>query len=256
MLDLNLAVRRLAWSAYVASPKIPTPGADTLHCFGSISTGQGGANSITNEPTGWGEDNNWVTVPSTGCVVFPHVWYGDNGPGQRYGVDGRPEYPTGGNNTNFLMGSSRLTLTAVCPATGGPDPASYYTRIVATLTDRRGFGCDAGWNPPGGDDDGASLSGGEIFGIVLLIFVIVAGAVLGWMWRRNRQEASAGRTPKYPRIASYTLPKKRYDKAKIAKVPAAKPPQLAPKHANRGFHLGLRHNVVPKHDPLEVRSTS
>jgi len=93
----------------------------------------GGSGSLSTEPTGWGEDNNWVTVPATGCVVTSHVWLGDDGPGPT-------SYQTS-NNGNLSLYSNKLRLTTVCPAAGyvAPNPA----HRPPSLRTRRGHGCNS-----------------------------------------------------------------------------------------------------------------
>ena len=131
---------------------------------------------------------------------------------------------------------------------------------MSTLTERRGFDCDGNWTPPSGDadDGGDGPSRGELFGIILLVLVVIAGAVLGWMRWKNRHESKAGRPPKYPAIARcmHSSPRKSHGNATVT---GKKTPQLAPKQGHRGFHLGLHHIAVPdKHgpQPLAARSTS
>eukprot|EP00036_Acanthoecidae_sp_10tr_P020616 CAMPEP_0206300052 /NCGR_PEP_ID=MMETSP0106_2-20121207/7503_1 /ASSEMBLY_ACC=CAM_ASM_000206 /TAXON_ID=81532 /ORGANISM="Acanthoeca-like sp., Strain 10tr" /LENGTH=1043 /DNA_ID=CAMNT_0053730765 /DNA_START=38 /DNA_END=3170 /DNA_ORIENTATION=- len=154
----------------------------------------GGPGSVSPEATGWGEDNNWVNVPSSGCVVFSHVWRGDDGPGsQPYQPDwrGSPEGYT-----------SRLTLTSVCPAAGytPPDPRNRPT----PLRFRRGYDCDGtavqqdGGGGPSSQEDSASgsgaLSDGAVAAIVVVLLGVTAVGVLAVVrWRRKPPNGSHGR---------------------------------------------------------------
>ena len=123
---------------------------------------QGGNGSLSCEPTGWGEDNNWVTIPSTGCVVMTHAWRVYSGPRPTSGActtlaDGKPDpdcevHPP--SVTEDGPGSlpyqpdkagtpskytNRLTLTTICPACGyvAPNPVN----APPTLRSRRGYPC-------------------------------------------------------------------------------------------------------------------
>jgi hypothetical protein len=42
---------------------------------------------------GWGENNNWASLPSSGCVAFAFAW--------KSGIDGNPGYP---KHSLFLVG--------------------------------------------------------------------------------------------------------------------------------------------------------
>lgn len=68
---------------------------------------------FTLKDAGWGEDNLWVTMPNSGCVVFPFAWVGD-GPGKSYPDEknGRlaADYPT------------TMHLTSLCPASDTQPP--------------------------------------------------------------------------------------------------------------------------------------
>jgi hypothetical protein len=55
---------------------------------------------------GWGEDNRWTTMPTSGCVVFPYTWVGD-APGSDYPIESDEAEAT--DFLNFLY------LTSVCP---------------------------------------------------------------------------------------------------------------------------------------------
>jgi len=62
------------------------------------------------EAAGWGEDNRWVTMPNSGCVVFAFAWAGEGGPGDSYPIEG--EDPTAYPTT--------LHVTSLCPGTSDP----------------------------------------------------------------------------------------------------------------------------------------
>ncbi len=57
---------------------------------------------------GWGEDNRWETMPSSGCVVFPFAWVGD-APGTNYPIEAE-----GRVAADF---PSTLYMTSLCPTT-------------------------------------------------------------------------------------------------------------------------------------------
>lgn len=54
---------------------------------------------------GWGEDNNWVTMPNSGCVVFPFSWIGDK-PGA--------DYPHAHEASQASDYSNSMYLTSLC----------------------------------------------------------------------------------------------------------------------------------------------
>ncbi len=68
---------------------------------------------MTLKSAGWGEDNLWATMPSSGCVVFPFAWTGD-GPGSNYPYENdeseASDYPTA------------LHMTSLCPGTEEQPP--------------------------------------------------------------------------------------------------------------------------------------
>ena len=166
----------------------------------------GGSGSLSTENTGWGEDNNWVTVPATGCVVMSHVWLGDAGPGPI-------SYQTSNNGTLSLY-SNKLRLTSVCPSRSDSISSSEVNRPPSLRT-RRGYGCGPGCGsaePTGNgapeahcyDDDDGGLTGGEIFGIILLVVVITLSlGCVGMSWK-NRKEATLGHAAKFPKVAQYS----------------------------------------------------
>lgn len=58
---------------------------------------------------GWGEDSLGVHMPGSGCVVFPHAWFGDaSAP-----LSSAPSYND--MNDNMLARSPYIRLTALCP---------------------------------------------------------------------------------------------------------------------------------------------
>ncbi len=74
---------------------------------------------LTLNNAGWGENNNWAPLPSSGCVAFAFAF--------KDGVDGRPGYP---NHDQIIAGddptpelelyanrgfSSNIQLTTICP---------------------------------------------------------------------------------------------------------------------------------------------
>jgi hypothetical protein len=62
--------------------------------------------------TGWGEDNRWVTIPDSGCVVFPFAWTGDGGPGNSYPI----------HDADFSAYPTTMHLTSLCPGTENQPP--------------------------------------------------------------------------------------------------------------------------------------
>jgi hypothetical protein len=69
---------------------------------------------------GWGEDNRWVTMPSSGCVVFPFAWVGD-APGR--------DYPVESDSLRAANLPRSLYMTSLCPASASqpataPTPAA------------------------------------------------------------------------------------------------------------------------------------
>ncbi len=55
---------------------------------------------------GWGEDNRWTTMPSSGCIVFPFAWEGD-APGRDYPIESSTLRATDLPRT--------LHMTSLCP---------------------------------------------------------------------------------------------------------------------------------------------
>jgi hypothetical protein len=67
--------------------------------------------ALTLESAGWGEDNLWVTMPNSGCVVFPFAWIGD-APGGNY-----PHEPS-----DIAKYPTTMRLTSLCPGTAEQPP--------------------------------------------------------------------------------------------------------------------------------------
>jgi hypothetical protein len=78
--------------------------------------------ALTLEAAGWGEDNLWVSMPNSGCVVFPFAWIG-NAPGGNYPVEPSDlaTYPTTLRLTSLCPGSAEQPPLAEPPA---PSPAA------------------------------------------------------------------------------------------------------------------------------------
>ena len=223
----------------------------------------GGSGSLSTESTGWGEDNNWVTVPATGCVVMSHVWLGDDGPGPT-------SYQTS-NNGNLSLYSNKLRLTTVCPSRCGSISSNEVTHHVnrpANLRSRRGYGSRCSSAEPtansttdptansapeahcyDNNDDDHGLTGGEIFGIILLVVVITLSfGCVGMSWK-NRKEAKQGHAAKFPKMAQYS------------NIIGVKVHGLQDKVARIHHHEkpGLHHNrvkILGTHEPLSARSNS
>ncbi len=73
---------------------------------------------------GWGEDNRWITMPNSGCVVFPFAWVGD-APGRDY------PYERDGHQASSYPRT--LHMTSLCPSSAS-QPA--LTPTPAAQTDR------------------------------------------------------------------------------------------------------------------------
>jgi hypothetical protein len=73
---------------------------------------------------GWGEDNRWVTMPNSGCVVFPFAWVGD-APGRDF------PYERDGHQASSYPRT--LHMTSLCPSSAS-QPA--LTPTPAAQTDR------------------------------------------------------------------------------------------------------------------------
>jgi hypothetical protein len=66
------------------------------------------------EGAGWGEDNRWITMPNSGCVVFPFAWKGDNGPGDAYPI----------HDVDISLYPTTIHLTSLCPGTKQQPPVA------------------------------------------------------------------------------------------------------------------------------------
>ncbi|MBW2522741.1 MAG: hypothetical protein JRI23_01135, partial [Deltaproteobacteria bacterium] len=96
------------------SPATRTQGITDEYVVSEVDRqGQLRGEPLTLDGAGWGEDNRWVTMPTSGCVVFPFAWAGDSGPGQDYPLEGQEPtaYPT------------VMHLTSLCPVGDQPPPA-------------------------------------------------------------------------------------------------------------------------------------
>jgi MYXO-CTERM domain-containing protein len=91
------------------------------------------------DAAGWGEDNRWVTMPGSGCVVFAFAWAGDSGPGESYPIEGEEPttYPT------------TMHLTSLCPATAEQPPVTEPAGQAPTPTysPSSGSGCNCETSP-------------------------------------------------------------------------------------------------------------
>jgi MYXO-CTERM domain-containing protein len=107
--DENSERLLLGWS-----PATRTQGITDEYVVSEVDRqGQLRGEPLTLDGAGWGEDNRWVTMPSSGCVVFPFAWAGDSGPGGDYPLEGQEPsaYPT------------VMHLTSLCPVGEQPAPA-------------------------------------------------------------------------------------------------------------------------------------
>lgn len=99
------------------SPSMATQGIAQEYVVSEIDrSGQLRGSAFTLEGAGWGEDNLWQTMPSSGCVVFPFAFSGD-APGGNYPVE---------NNDRLASDfPTTLHMTSLCPVgSTQPPPAS------------------------------------------------------------------------------------------------------------------------------------
>jgi MYXO-CTERM domain-containing protein len=90
------------------------------------------------DAAGWGENNRWATMPSSGCVVFAFAWTGDGGPGQNYTTEGEDAtaYPT------------IMHLTSLCPDTSEQPALTEPTGKAPTPAfNPSGSGCNCDTDP-------------------------------------------------------------------------------------------------------------
>lgn len=116
------------------------------------------------DAVGWGEDNRWVTMPDTGCVVFAFAWAGASGPGESYPTEGldAAAYPT------------TMHLTSLCPGTPDQPP----------VTEPSGEPPTPDYHPSSGDSGGCNCRAGpgrSANGALCLLLVLFT-----WGWIRRR----------------------------------------------------------------------
>ena len=86
------------------SPSMATQGITKEYLVQEINTnGNFVGSPLRLDKTGWGEDNEWVYIPATGCVAFPFTWMGNSGPGS--------DFPIYNANTT----TKTLRVTTICP---------------------------------------------------------------------------------------------------------------------------------------------
>jgi len=116
--------------------------------------------------SGWGEEDEWAQT-SSGCVVFPFTWSGDEGPGKAYGNI------NGDDDEGF---SSIMHVTVICPNSDSQpktfDMASFLTAGGNTITVE-----------DGGNDSTGIIVGAIVGGAVVLIAATGIGARKWWMNR-------------------------------------------------------------------------
>lgn len=79
-----------------------------------------------------------------------------------------------------------------------PTPSSPYSTINSTQL----FSDNSTREPLDTESENdAGLNGGEIFGVILLVVVVISGLVVGVMWRKNRREARLGHAARCPKAA-------------------------------------------------------
>jgi len=94
------------------SPSTETQGITSEYVVSEVDRqGRLRGEPLTLDAAGWGEDNLWVTMPSSGCVVFPFAWKGD-APGGNY-----PHEPSDPGTYPRTM-----RLTSLCPGTAEQPP--------------------------------------------------------------------------------------------------------------------------------------
>lgn len=66
--------------------------------------------AIQVDNAGWGEKTDWVTIPASGCVAWPHAWGDESGPKGPYGS-------WKSTADKFMEGlySTKLHITVYCP---------------------------------------------------------------------------------------------------------------------------------------------
>ena len=78
---------------------------------------------FTLDAAGWGEDNLWVTMPNSGCVVFPFAWIGD-APGRNYPVE----------PSDLEAYPRTMRMTSLCPGTDEAPPLAEAPPPTADLS--------------------------------------------------------------------------------------------------------------------------
>jgi len=152
------------------SPSMETQGITSEYVVSEIDReGRLRGEPLALKEAGWGEDNLWATMPSSGCVVFPFAWVGDKGPGQAYPLEGTDDpstYPTMMQMTSLCRGTAEAP-----PVTGSPSPPDD-ERWPAPKSSKASKGCSL--------SGGASETGG------LAAWFSLAAL---WCWRSSGKSA-------------------------------------------------------------------
>lgn len=117
------------------SPSVETQGITSEYVVSEVDReGRLRGEPLTLTSAGWGEDNLFVTMPNSGCVVFPFTWIGD-GPGASYphenAESNATDYPTAMHMTSLCPGTTEqpplaTTETPVPDDERWPTPEGYY----------------------------------------------------------------------------------------------------------------------------------